>query len=289
MRNFFKLIRFSHTIFAMPFALGVYFLLVKEEIINLNTDDKNIFTQIEYFFNLKLLKLILTLIFARTGAMLFNRWVDWEIDKKNTRTQYRHKLLSKNTILISLISSSIMFILICLSINKLCFYLSPLALFIVYFYSMSKRWTNFPHLFLGIALAVAPSGVWIAMKGELSSPILILSAGVVLWVMGFDIIYACMDEKFDKQNNIGSIVAKYGKNLSLHLVKIFHLISWILFIIFGIVMTLSWAYYFMMFLVMLVLLYENFSIKLSDLKSLNKIFFRANALLSVLFFIACVL
>src|ERR1051325_4105312 len=166
--RFLRLIRFSHTVFALPFALGA--LLVA-------TDGRP---------TARLLLLVLAcMVLARTAAMLFNRLIDWSIDQKNPRTATRHLLVSKPIGWLLLATTAIGFLVASARINRLTAWLAPVALAIIFFYSLTKRFTSATHFFLGLALAVAPAGAWIAQRGRLDLAPLVLGAGVVCWVAGF--------------------------------------------------------------------------------------------------------
>jgi 4-hydroxybenzoate polyprenyltransferase len=168
-----KFIRFSHTIFALPFAAG------------------SMIVAAHGFPSFRIVVLILlAMVFARTAAMAFNRVADWEIDKENPRTAGRHKLVSKQVGWFLVWVPSAAFILVAWLINPLCFALSPVALAIIFFYSLTKRFTSFTQFFLGLALAVSPIGAWLAVKGQFAFPPLVLAFGVVFWLVGFDLIYA---------------------------------------------------------------------------------------------------
>src|SRR5678815_3192690 len=171
-----QFIRFSHTIFAMPFALGS--MLVAGN----GWPPWRLFGFI-----------LLAMVCARTAAMCFNRVVDWEIDRRNPRTWERHTLMSRVEAIVLLLASAAGFVAAASQINRLCFALSPLALVIVFFYSLTKRFTSFSHFFLGLALSVAPVGAWLAVRGHFALPPLILAFAVLLWVAGFDMIYATLD------------------------------------------------------------------------------------------------
>src|SRR6476646_4721870 len=166
--RFLRLIRFSHTIFALPFALGA--LLVAA---NVRPSFRT--------FSL----VLLCMIFARTAAMLFNRIADWSLDKRNPRTASRHLLIEKPTTWLLLVVTGISFVVAAIAINPLTAALSPVALAIIFFYSLTKRFTNATHFFLGLALAVAPAGAWIAQTGRLDFPPLVLGFGIICWVAGF--------------------------------------------------------------------------------------------------------
>src|ERR1041385_5418941 len=191
--RFLHLIRFSHTIFALPFALGA--LLVA-------THGRP---------SARLLALVLvSMICARTAAMLFNRIIDWSLDQRNPRTAVRHRLISRSAALLLLVLSSAAFVGAAALINRTALLLSPVALGIIFFYSLTKRFTAASHFFLGLALAVAPAGAWIAATGRLALAPLLLGAGVVGWVAGFDLIYATQDFEFDRHEGLHSLVVRLG-------------------------------------------------------------------------------
>ena len=191
--RFFRLIRFSHTIFALPFALGALVVAAN------GWPSSRI-----------LLLVIACMVFARTAAMLFNRLVDWSLDQRNPRTDTRHLLISKLSAQLLLVLSSAGFVLTASAINWLTFVLAPVALALIFFYSVTKRFTSATHFFLGLALAVAPIGAWIAQTGRIDIAPLVLAAGVICWVSGFDLIYATQDHDFDRREGIRSLVVKLG-------------------------------------------------------------------------------
>ncbi len=200
-----KFIRFSHTVFALPFAAG------------------SMIVAAHGFPRMRIVLLILlAMVFARTAAMAFNRVADWEIDKENPRTAGRHKLVSKRVGWSLVMVPSAAFVLVSWLINPLCFALSPVALAIVFFYSLTKRFTSFTQFFLGLALAVSPVGAWLAVKGQFAFPPLVLALGVVFWLIGFDLIYAIQDYDFDKRKGLGSMVVRFGIPGSLRLAQVMH-------------------------------------------------------------------
>src|SRR5437762_8052755 len=173
MSRFLQLIRFSHTIFALPFALGALVVAANG------------------WPSLRILVLVVAcMIFARTAAMLFNRLVDWSLDQRNPRTASRHLLISKSGVILLLAVSSGGFLLTAAAINRLTLILAPVALALIFFYSVTKRFTSATHFFLGLALAIAPIGAWIAQTGRIDLAPIVLAAGVICWVAGFDLIYA---------------------------------------------------------------------------------------------------
>src|SRR5437764_6151267 len=224
--RFLRLIRFSHTIFALPFAFASL-------IVSANGRP-----------SLRIVLLVLgCMITGRTAAMLFNRFVDWEIDQRNPRTRSRHRLATKNIIFICLIFSSGLFVFFAANINRLTFVLSPIALGIIFFYSVTKHFTDATHFFLGLALGIAPVAAWIAQTGQVELPPLVLALGVVCWVSGFDLIYATQDYDFDRQEGLHSLVVRLGLAASLRLAQFFHLLMLLALIAFGIMAKLGTIYF----------------------------------------------
>src|ERR1044072_3197895 len=191
--RFLRLIRFSHTIFALPFALGALIVAA------------NGWPSLRVF-----VLVIICMVFARTAAMLFNRLVDWSLDQRNPRTASRHLLLSKSSVVLLLVLSSGGFLVAACAINRLTFLLAPVALALIFFYSLTKRFTSATHFFLGIALGVAPIGAWIAQTGRVDFAPIALAVGVVFWVAGFDLIYETQDYDFDRREGLRSLVVKLG-------------------------------------------------------------------------------
>src|SRR5438045_4136453 len=205
--RFLRLIRFSHTIFALPFALGAL-VVAANGLPSART----------------LLLVLLCMVSARTAAMLFNRSVDWSLDQRNPRTASRHLLLPKPAVGALLAVSSAVFLASAAAINRLTFLLSPIALAIVFFYSLTKRFTAATHFFLGLALAISPIGAWIAQRGDVDLAPFILALGVVCWVAGFDLIYATQDFEFDRREDIRSLVVILGIARSLGLQHLLHVL-----------------------------------------------------------------
>ena len=266
--RFFHLIRFSHTVFALPFALGALVVAANGRP-SLRT----------------LLLVVICMVFARTAAMLFNRLIDWSLDQRNPRTASRHLLIPKSAALFSLMLSSVGFILAAGAINRLTFMLAPIALALIFFYSLTKRFTSATHFFLGLALAIAPVGAWIAQTGRIDLPPLVLGAGVMCWVAGFDLIYATQDYDFDRREGIRSLVVKLGIARSLRLAQLLHLAMLAALIGFGVTAQLGRIYYGGMPLVAAALFYEHKTEKL-DLAGINRAFFQSNAFVSAVFLVA---
>jgi 4-hydroxybenzoate polyprenyltransferase len=235
-----RFIRFSHTVFALPFAVGS--MLVAAHGLP--------------GWPLAVL-ILLAMVFARTAAMAFNRVADWKIDQGNPRTAGRHQLVSKPMATLLIVISAVGFIAVCWLINPTCFLLSPVALGIVFFYSYTKRFTSFTQFALGVSLAIAPIGAWLAVRGELALPPLILALGVVFWVGGFDLIYSIQDYEFDRQAGLHSMVVKYGVPSSLRLAQIMHGVLLLCLIGFGCASGLGWVYYGALLLVCGALFYEH--------------------------------
>ena len=265
--RFLRLIRFSHTIFALPFALAAL-------VVSANGRP-----------SLKIVLLVLgCMITARTAAMLFNRFVDWEIDQRNPRTQSRHLLANRNTIFICLMFSSALFVFFAANINRLTFALSPIALGIIFFYSLTKHFTDATHLFLGLALGIAPVAAWIAQTGRLELPPLVLAFGVVCWVSGFDLIYATQDYDFDRDEGLHSLVVRLGLAASLRVAQFLHLLMLLALIAFGITAKLGPIYFAAMIPIAAALFYEHRSARqLHDLAAINRAFFNSNAFVSAIF------
>jgi 4-hydroxybenzoate polyprenyltransferase len=267
--RFLRLIRFSHTIFALPFALGA--LLVAA--------NGHPSTRI-------LLLVTACMALARTAAMLFNRLVDWSIDQRNPRTATRHLLVNKPIAWVALAGAAGGFVLASAAINRMTAVLAPVALLIVFSYSVTKRFTSATHFFLGLALAVAPAGAWIAETGRLDLPPLVLGAGVVCWVAGFDLIYATQDVEFDRREGLHSLVRRLGVAASLRLAQWLHALMFLALIAFGLTAKLGIVYYAAMPFIAGALIFEHVSARKLDLAAINRAFFQSNAFVSALFVVA---
>ncbi|MEO5721394.1 MAG: UbiA-like polyprenyltransferase [Chthoniobacterales bacterium] len=267
--RFLQLIRFSHTIFALPFALGALFVAARG-----------------WPPMRMLLLVVLCMVLARTAAMLFNRLADWSVDQRNPRTANRHRLVSRSVAIILLVVCSLGFIAAASAINRLTAILSPVALAIIFLYSLTKRFTDATHFFLGCALAVAPAGAWIAQTGRLDLPPLILGFGVVCWVAGFDLIYATQDYEFDRREGLRSLVVKMGIAPSLRLAQWLHLAMLGALLAFGLSARLGLPYFAAMPLIAAALFYEHRAARQLDLAAINRAFFQSNAFVSAIFLLA---
>lgn len=264
--RFLSFIRFSHTIFALPFALGSMFVAAH------GLPSFRVFLQV-----------VLAMVFARTAAMTFNRLADWEIDKRNPRTAGRHKLVSKPVAIGACLVSALAFVATTWFINPLCFALSPVALVIVFFYSLTKRFTYGAQFFLGLALAVAPIGAWLAVTGSFALPPLVLGASVLCWVAGFDIIYATQDLDVDKREGLRSMVVWLGLSRALALATLLHALALAGFLFFGAAARLGPIYFLGLGLVGAGLVYEHLLAGKGTVAAINRAFFQVNAAVSAIF------
>jgi 4-hydroxybenzoate polyprenyltransferase len=263
------MIKFQHSIFALPFALTSVFVA---------TNGK------PGFF--KVLLVLFAMITARNSAMTFNRIVDRHIDKKNPRTRDRAipsgELSLRFAFIFGLINM-VLFVLTSMMFNKLTFILSPLALTIILGYSLTKRFTYYTQFYLGLALGCAPIAAWIAMTGVISGFSVILGLAVFLWVAGFDIIYSTLDYDFDRQHKLKSLVVRFGLRKALWLAGFIHLLSVIFFLCAGFVQGLNIFYYLGCLLTALLLIYEHRLVKPYDLSRVNMAFFTLNGYVSLFF------
>ena len=271
-KTYFSLIKFSHTIFAMPFAFIGFFLGIHESGLGLN---------------FRLLGLIvLCMVFARNAAMAFNRYTDRNIDAKNPRTKNREipsKKISHHHVLLFIIINALFFVATTFFINKLCFILSPFALLAVMGYSYTKRFTALSHFFLGLSLSLAPLGAYIAVCGYITIIPVLLSLSVLLWVSGFDIIYALQDLHFDKDNNLKSVPVVLGYKKSQFLALLIHLSS--LIVLYFVGMLLGPHSYFMYFgalIFLMLILFQHIIFAIYGLKKINTAFFTLNGMASII-------
>jgi 4-hydroxybenzoate polyprenyltransferase len=275
-------VKFSHTVFALPFALASMVVAARADRGWPGTK--------------KFLLIIAAMVCARTCAMAFNRIVDRDFDKANPRTAERH--LPKGEI--SLFSAWLLcglsaagLVAASWLLNPVCFCLSPVALVVVCFYSLTKRFTDFTHVFLGVALALAPIGAWLAVKGTFVwSPAsesavlpLLMALAVVFWLIGFDIIYALQDYEFDRRAGLHSLVVRWGPANALMAAFLSHIVMWALLLVFGLLCRFRLAYFVGLFLILGSLVLEHWLARHRSLKWINTAFFRLNALVSVLFLI----
>jgi 4-hydroxybenzoate polyprenyltransferase len=288
-KNYLSLIKFSHTIFAMPFALIGFFLGLFSfrsylESFPLNTRFDLAVSRWE-IFRLFLLVLI-CMIAARSAAMAFNRYLDRRWDAINPRTAIREipkGIITPKNALVFTIASCLLFIAATFFINRICFYLSPVALAVVLGYSYTKRFTPLCHLVLGLGLSLAPIGAYLAVTGVFHWLPILFSLAVVFWVSGFDIIYALQDEEFDKSNQLYSIPSWLGKAKALRVSELLHLLSAAAVIAAGKLGHFGWLYWIGVLLFGGMLLYQHSVVKPNDLRRVNLAFMTANGIASVVF------
>jgi 4-hydroxybenzoate polyprenyltransferase len=277
-RNYLSLIKFSHTIFAMPFALIGFFLGI-QYVGGISEENRT------HFLVLFLL-VIGCMVFARSAAMAFNRWLDKNFDALNPRTAIREipaGVISSNSALLFVIINCVAFIVCTYFINRLCFFLSPVALFVILFYSYTKRFTPFCHLVLGVGLSLAPIGAYLAVTGEFSLLPILFSLAVIFWVSGFDIIYALQDEEFDRSQSLYSIPAWLGKAKALRVSELLHVLSAVCVIAAGLIGEFGAAYWIGITVFSGMLVYQHSVVTPNDLSNVNLAFMTANGIASVVF------
>jgi 4-hydroxybenzoate polyprenyltransferase len=226
------------------------------------------------------------MIFARSAAMAFNRYLDRQFDAKNPRTAIREipaGIIAEKNALVFTILNCLLFIACTFFINKICFYLSPVALFVILFYSYTKRFTALCHLVLGLGLSLAPIGAYLAVTGKFHLLPLLFSFTVLFWVSGFDIIYALQDEEFDKQNNLHSIPSMLGKKRALRVSELLHLFSAICVLYAGVYGEFGYWYWTGIAVFIGMLVYQHSIVKPTDLRRVNIAFMTANGIASVVF------
>ncbi len=271
-KNYLSLVKFSHTIFAMPFALIGFFLAYRNSPTN---------------FSWQLLGLvILCMIFARNAAMSFNRVVDRYIDQKNPRTMQREipkGIISPKSAFLFTILNSILFILTTWFMNRMVFFLSPIALSVILMYSFTKRWTILCHLVLGLGLSLAPIGAYLSVVGHFDLLPILYSLIVLFWVGGFDIIYSLQDEAFDKNELLKSIPAALGLKYALWVAAAFHIITALIVIYVGYKLDASSWYWTGAILFIALLAYQHSIVSPKDIKRVNLAFMTTNGIASIIF------
>ena len=274
--NYFSRIKFSHTIFAMPFAFIGFFLGLQANEQLLSTAE----------LLQKFLLVMACMIFARSAAMAFNRYLDRSIDARNPRTAIREiprGIVTPSSALFFTILNSLLFLTATWFINQICFWLSPVALAVILGYSYTKRFTALCHLVLGVGLSLAPIGAYLAVTGYFSLLPLLFSAAVICWVSGFDIIYALQDEEFDRTNQLHSIPAWLGKAGALRVSRILHSISFLFIVGAGLYGNFGWSYALGALLYGGMLVYQQWLVRPHDLSRVNLAFMTANGIASVFF------
>ena len=279
-KNYLSLVKFSHTIFAMPFAVIGFCLGVLQ--------NKNISNSVPVFlkYGIKFILVLICMIAARSAAMAFNRYLDRSFDAKNPRTAIREiptGIISANSALRFVILSSVIFVIATYFINPICFVLSPVALFVVLFYSYTKRFTPLCHLVLGLGLSLAPIGAYLAVTGRFDLLPILFSLAVIFWVSGFDVIYALQDVDFDQSQKLYSIPSVLGKAKALKVSEILHVISAACVIFAGFYGHFHWLYWVGIAIFVAMLIYQHSVVKPNDLSKVNLAFMTANGIASVVF------
>jgi len=271
-----EMIKFEHSVFALPFALTGALLAFRAG----NFDTTGIAAKLGW--------IVVAMVGARSAAMAFNRLVDADLDARNPRTRMRHLpagILSRGFAWGFVVAASAVFFLAAGRLNTMCLRLAPVALGIVFFYSFTKRFTSFSHLVLGLALGVAPAAAWIAVRGSLDPRILWLTAAVTFWTAGFDVIYACQDYEFDCAETLCSIPRKWGVGGALHVARALHVAM--VACLFALVYSLSLGPLAVagVAAVSALLIYEHSLVKPNDLSRVDAAFFTMNGYVSMLFFV----
>lgn len=269
--TYFSMIKFSHSVFALPFALTAAF-----------------FAAGGFPSVWQMVWIIIAMVGARSAAMGMNRVIDRHIDKENPRTQNREIPVGtvnvRDAIIFAVVSFGVM-VFAAYQLNPLCFKLSPVAVAILVFYSYTKRFTYLSHVVLGIAISGAPLGAWIAVRGSIDIEVLALVLAVVFWLAGFDILYALQDLEFDRSHGLYSIPQKFGVKNALILSRSFHFITWLLLVLTGCVFNAGIIYFAGIGLAGLLLVYEHSIVKEDDFSRLDKAFFNMNGYISVSVFV----
>lgn len=264
-------IKFEHTVFALPFALTSA-LLARDRMPDLRT----------------LWWILVAMIGARSSAMGFNRIVDLRYDTLNPRTANRalpRGILEVWEVSAFTVILAMVFVFAAWNLNPLAFALSPVALAVTLGYSYTKRFTTLSHLILGLALGIAPSAAWIAVTGKLELAPVILSVAVMFWTAGFDIIYALQDIKFDREQGLFSLPAIFGPSKGLMVSRLFHLMTPLMLVLFGIILQLGTIYYLGVVVVALLLVYEQALVRPDDYSKVNAAFFTVNGVVSIGYFV----
>lgn len=271
-KNYLSLVKFSHTIFAMPFALIGFFLAVKT---NMAGVDLKLF-----------LLVVLCMVFARNAAMSFNRLVDRHFDAKNPRTSQREipkGVITPRASGYFTLINSLLFVATTYFINPLVLFLSPIALFVILFYSYTKRFTWLCHFVLGLGLSLAPIGAYLAVVGKFNLLPLLYSVIVLFWVSGFDIIYSLQDEGFDKKENLKSLPAKFGTAIALRVANLLHVVVGAIVIFVGFHYGFSFWYWLGALIFIGLLVYQHLIISPKDLSRVNMAFATTNGVASVIY------
>ena len=282
--NYLSLIKFSHTIFAMPFALLGFFMGISH-LNNLESGWERIKNYFATHYTVFIF-IVLCMVFARSAAMAFNRYLDRDYDAKNPRTAIREipsGLISASSALRFTIINMILFVVAAYMINTTCFLLSPIALLVILGYSYTKRFTSLCHLVLGLGLSLAPAGAFIAVTETMTLTVLFLSLSVIGWVAGFDIIYALQDDQFDASQGLFSIPSQLGRKQALRVSRILHTITALLIVAAGLNFNFHFIYWIGAVLFISLLIFQQSLVKEEDLSRVNIAFMTANGIASIVF------
>ncbi len=291
-KKYLSLVKFSHTIFALPFALIGFALGINAFVKGAVWTGANPFTNnsspipIEKFYIQQFLLVLVCMVTARSAAMAFNRYLDRSFDAKNPRTAIREipaGIISPNSALRFTILSCVLFLVACFFINTICFYLAPVALFVILFYSFTKRFTPLCHLVLGLGLSLAPIGAYLAVTGRFDILPVLFSFTVIFWVSGFDVIYALQDVAFDQSNQLYSIPSVLGKSKALRVSELLHVLSAACVISAGVYGGFHFVYWIGVAVFIGMLFYQHSIVKPNDLSKVNIAFMTANGIASVVF------
>ncbi len=266
-----EMVKFEHTIFALPFAFTGA-LLAANGIPSWRT----------------ILWIAVAMFGARSAAMGFNRWADRKIDAENPRTKTRAlpmKLVTPAQVIVFTAVSSALLVFAAFMLNRLSFFLSPIALAVVFFYSYTKRFTFLSHAFLGLAICLSPVGAWIAVTGKIEPPALVLGAAVLFWLFGFDVLYALQDMEFDRTAGLHSIPQRFGIRRSLWISRSAHAVTMAALFWLSFILSLGWLYLAGVLIALCLIVYEHTLVKEHDLSKLNIAFFNMNGYISVTVFL----
>jgi 4-hydroxybenzoate polyprenyltransferase len=278
-KNYLSLVKFSHTIFAMPFALIGFVLgmaALKNNNIALQTNEVIV----------RFCLVLVCMITARSAAMGFNRYLDRHFDQLNPRTAIREipaGIIKAESALSFVVVNALIFIVATFFINPICFYLSPVALFVILFYSYTKRFTYLCHLVLGIGLSLAPIGAYLAVTGSFDILPLLFSFAIIFWVSGFDIIYALQDAEFDAAQSLYSMPSHWGGDKALKIARVFHFFSCVFLWTAYFLGDFHWVYLIGVILFNSMLVYQQSIVKPNDLSKVNLAFMTANGIASIVF------
>ena len=278
-KNYLSLVKFSHTIFAMPFALIGFVLgiaALKSNNIHLQTNE----VVIRFFL------VLVCMITARSAAMGFNRYLDRHFDQLNPRTAIREipaGIIKAENALGFVMVNALIFIVATYFINSICFYLAPMALFVILFYSYTKRFTYLCHLVLGVGLSLAPIGAYLAVTGGFDILPLLFSFAIIFWVSGFDIIYALQDAEFDAAQSLYSMPSHWGGDKALKIARVFHFFSSVFLWAAYFLGDFHWLFSIGLLVFNILLVYQQSIVKPNDLSKVNLAFMTANGIASIVF------